>query len=188
MKLMLFGLLVFLGAHAFTTMRTARASVIARIGEAPYKILYAVVSIIGILMVGYGFAAWRAEGSPQLWYPPLWTKHLAIPLMLIASISVVAAYPPTHIRVWLKHPMLIGIKIWALAHLLANGDLAGIVLFGAVLAWAAWSRVSMKWRPAPVYPEPKWFADGVAVVVGFMLFIFLAEFFHPYGIGIAVLP
>ena len=86
--------------------------------------------------------------------------------MLFASICVIAAYPPTHIRVWLKHPMLVGVKIWALAHLLANGDLAGIILFTTVLAWAVWSRISMKWRPAPSYPAPKWVADGVAVAAG----------------------
>jgi uncharacterized membrane protein len=147
MKLMLFGLLVFLGAHAFTTMRVARAGVVARIGEGPYKGLYSLVSIAGIVMIGYGFAAWRAEGSPQLWYPPLWTKHLAILLMLFASISVVAAYPPT-----------------------------------------VWSRISMKWRPAPAYPAPKWAADGVAIVAGCVLFVLLAKLFHPYVVGLEVLP
>ena len=188
MKLMLLGLLVFIGAHVFTTMRVARAGVVARIGEGPYKGLYSLVSIAGLFMIGYGFAIWRAEGSPQLWYPPLWTKHLAILLVLFASICVIAAYPPTHIRVWLKHPMLVGVKIWALAHLLANGDLAGIILFGTVLAWAVWSRISMKWRPAPPYPAPKWVADGVAVVAGCVLFLFLAKLFHPYVIGLEVLP
>ena len=187
MKLMLLGLLVFLGAHAFTTMRVARAGLVAKIGEGPYKGLYSLVSIVGVVMVGYGFATWRAEGPPQLWYPPIWTKHLAAALMLLASISVSAAYPPTHIRIWLKHPMLVGVKTWALAHLLANGDLAGMILFAAVLAWAVWSRISMKWRPAPVYPEPKWAADAVAVVVGLVLFLLLAELFHPYVVGLRVL-
>jgi uncharacterized membrane protein len=188
MKLMLLGLLVFLGAHVFTTMRVARAGVVAKIGEGPYKGLYSLVSVSGLFMIGYGFALWRAEGSPQIWYPPLWTKHLALLLVFFASICVVAAYPPTHIRVWLKHPMLVGVKIWALAHLIANGDLAGIVLFSAVLAWAVWSRISMKWRPAPEYPAPKWVADGVAVVVGGVLFLFLAKLFHPIVVGLQVLP
>jgi uncharacterized membrane protein len=188
MKLMLFGLLVFLGAHAFTTLRVARAGVVAKIGEGPYKGLYSLVSIAGLIMLGYGFAAWRAEGSLQLWYPPLFTKHLASLLMLFASICFVAAYPPTHIRIWLKHPMLVSVKTWALAHLLANGDLAGIVLFAAVLAWAVWSRISMKWRPAPIYPTPKWAADGVAIVGGCVLFLLLAKLFHPYVVGLQVLP
>jgi uncharacterized membrane protein len=188
MKLMLLGLLVFIGAHAFTTMRVARAGVVAKIGEGSYKVLFSLVSIAGLVMVGYGFAAWRGEGSPQLWYPPLWTKHLASLLMLFASICVIAAYPPTHIRVWLKYPVIVGIKIWALAHLIANGDLAGIVLFGVVLAWAVWSRISRKWRPAPVYPAPKWAADGVAIVAGCVLFLLLAKYFHPYVIGLQVMP
>jgi uncharacterized membrane protein len=72
MKLMLLGLLIFLGTHVFTTMRVARAGIVAKIGEGPYKILYSVVSIAGHVMLGYGFAALRAEGSPQLWYPPFW--------------------------------------------------------------------------------------------------------------------
>ena len=188
MKLMLLGLLVFLGTHAFTTMRVARAGVVAKIGEASYRVLYSVVSIVGVVMIGWGFAAWHAEGSPQLWYPPLWTKHLAIALMLFASICFAAAYPPTHIRIWLKHPMLVGIKTWAVAHLIANGDLAGIVLFGTVLAWAVWSRISMKWRPASVYPAPRWVADAVALVGGGVLFVLLAALFHPYVVGLKVLP
>lgn len=188
MKLMLLGLLVFLGMHVFTTMRVARAGVVAKIGEGPYKILYSVVSIAGLVMLGYGFAAWHTEGSPQLWYPPFWMKHIAMPLVLFACICIPSAYAPTHLRVWLKHPMLVGVKSWAFAHLLVNGDLAGIVLFGAVLAWAVWSRISMKWRPAPVYPRPKWQADIGTIIAGFLLFALLGYVFHPYVVGVPVLP
>jgi uncharacterized membrane protein len=184
MKLMLFGLLVFLGVHVFTTMRVGRAGLIAKIGEGPYKGLYSLVSIAGLFMIGYGFGAWRAEGSPQIWYPPVWAKHIAMPLMLFASICIPSSYAPTHLRVWLKHPMLVGVKTWALAHLLANGDLAGMVLFGAVLAWAVFSRISQKWRPAPVYPAPKWQADVLTIIAGFLLFLFLVFIFHPYVIGV----
>jgi uncharacterized membrane protein len=140
--------------------------------------------VAGLVMTAYGFGAWRAEGSPQLWYPPLWAKHLAMPLMLFASICIPAAYAPTHLRVWLKHPMLVGVKTWALAHLIANGDLAGIVLFAAVLAWAVISRISQKWRLPFSQPEPKWQADVVTVIAGFLLFLFLIFIFHPYVIGV----
>ena len=188
MKLMLLGLLVFLGAHVFTTMRVARAGVVARIGEGPYKGLYSLVSIAGVIMIGYGFAVWRAEGSPQLWYPPLWTKHLAILLMLFASICVVAAYPPTHIRVWLKHPMLVGVKIWALAHLIANGDLGGMLLFGAFLAWAVYDRIAVKRRGDLGAPRGSSFtpADGINLVVGTIAYIAMI-FLHPYLIGVSVI-
>jgi len=188
MKLMLLGLLVFLGTHLFTAMRVARAGVIARIGEGPYKILYSVLSIAGIVMAAYGFGAWRAEGPPQLWVPPVWTKHLAMPLVLFACICITSAYPPTHLRVWLKHPMLVGVKTWALAHLLANGDLAGIVLFGSILLWAVLSRISQKWRPAFSYPEPRLRADIIATTMGFILFLLLGYVFHPRVVGIGVLP
>ena len=188
MKLMLLGLLIFLGTHFFTTMRVARAGIVAKIGEGPYKILYSVISIVGLVMAAYGFAAWRAEGSPQLWFPPVWTKHLAIPLVLFASICITSAYPPTHLRVWLKHPMLVGVKTWALAHLIANGDLAGIVLFGSILIWAVWSRISQKWRPALVYPAPRLRADIIATVMGLILFWLLGTVFHLRVVGLSVLP
>jgi len=188
MKLMLLGLLVFLGTHLFTTMRVARAGVIAKIGESPYKIIYALISIIGVVMVGYGFGAWRSAGSPQLWFPPVWMKHLAILLVLFACICITSAYPPTHLRVWLKHPMLVGVKTWAVAHLIANGDLAGIVLFTAVLAWAVISRISQKYRPAPIYPEPRLRADIIATAMGLILFWFLGTYFHPIVVGLSVLP
>jgi uncharacterized membrane protein len=188
MRLMLLGLLIFLGTHLFTTMRVARAGVIAKIGEAPYKILYSLISIAGVIIAGYGFAAWRAEGSPQLWFPPVWAKHLAIPLVLFACICITSAYPPTHLRVWLKHPMLVGVKTWAVAHLIANGDLAGIVLFTSVLAWAVFSRISQKWRPVFSYPEPRLRADIIATVMGLILFWFLAYVFHPRVVGLSVLP
>jgi uncharacterized membrane protein len=188
MKLMLLGLLVFLGTHLFTTMRVARAGVIAKTGEVPYKIIYSLISIIGVVMVGYGFAAWRSAGSPQLWFPPVWAKHLALLLVLFACICITSAYPPTHLRVWLKHPMLVGVKTWAVAHLIANGDLAGIVLFTAVLAWAVISRISQKYRPAPRYPEPRLRADIIATAMGLILFWLLGTYFHPHVVGLSVLP
>jgi uncharacterized membrane protein len=188
MKLMLLGLLIFLGTHLFTTMRVARAGMIAKIGEGPYKILYSVLSAIGLVMAAYGFGAWRAEGSMQLWFPPVWTKHLAIPLVLFACICITSAYPPTHLRIWLKHPMLVGVKTWALAHLMANGDLAGIVLFGSVLLWAVTSRISQKWRPPFSYPEPRLLADFIATAMGLILFWWLGTYFHPRVVGLSVLP
>jgi uncharacterized membrane protein len=188
MKLMLLGLVVFIGSHVFTTMRVARAGAIEKLGEASYKIIYSLIAIAGIWMIGKGFAEWRAAGSPQLWYPPIWTKHLAMPLVLFAAICMPSAYAPTHLRVWLKHPMLVGIKTWATAHLLANGDLAGIVLFGSILAWAVYARISQKRRPAPSYPAPKWQADIGTVIAGLILFALLGYVFHPYVVGVPVLP
>ncbi|MDO8534329.1 MAG: NnrU family protein [Xanthobacteraceae bacterium] len=189
MTLMLAGLFVFIAAHGFTTLRGPRTAVIARIGEGPYKILYALVSIAGVLMIGYGFGAWRARGPVELWYPPVWTRHIAMALMLFASIAMVATYAPGRIKAALKHPMLVAVKAWAVAHLLANGDFATIVLAVVVLAWAVFARISMKWRePAAPVAATGWIGDAVALVGGLALYAFLAYLLHPYVIGVPVLP
>ena len=188
MLLMLAGLVVFIGTHVFTTQRGARAALIARIGEGPYKILYSLVSIVGLFMVGYGYGAWRAEGPAQLWFPPLWMRHVSLLLMIPAAILFVAAYVPSHIRVWLKHPMLAAIKIWALVHLLSNGDIATIVLTLAVLVWAVYARISMKRREVAPKPAPRGLVgDVIAVFAGLALYLFLLYIFHPYVVGVSAI-
>jgi uncharacterized membrane protein len=187
MYLMLLGLAIFLGAHAFTAMRGRRAAMIARIGEGPYKGLYSLVSLVGLALIAWGFAAWRADGSLLIWSPPIWTRHLALVLMLAASILLVATYVPSHIRTRLKHPMLVAIKIWAVAHLLANGDAATMLLAVAVLAWAVFARISMKRRDEPPKPAPSgWAGDAAAIAGGLVVFLLLAYLFHPYVIGVPV--
>ena len=189
MILMLAGLLVFIAAHGFTTQRGARAGLIAKIGEGPYKLIYSAVSIAGLLMIGYGYGAWRAQGPVELWHPPVWMRHLALLLMLFASIALAAAYAPGRIKAALKHPMLVAIKLWALAHLLANGDVATIVLALTVLAWAVYTRISMKWRePAAPVATTGWIGDAAALVGGLAIYAFLAYLFHPYVVGVPVLP
>jgi uncharacterized membrane protein len=187
--LLILGMAVFFAAHVFTTMRERRAALIARIGEGAYKGLYSLVSLLGLLLIAYGFGLWRAAGAPQLWYPPVWTKHIALVLVPIAAILIVAAYVPSHLRTRLRHPMLTGVKLWALAHLLANGDLPGIVLFGGFLAYAVFDRIAVKERAAPVPPAPAgWQGDVIAVAGGLALFLFFGYVFHPYVVGVPVIP
>ena len=181
------GLVVFLGAHVFVSMRGRRAALISRIGRGPYLGLFALVSVIGLLLIGYGFARYRAEGIIPLWYPPAWTRHIVVALMWPASIAIVAAYIPGDIKRVLKHPMLVGVKIWAFAHLCANGDIGGIVLFGSVLAWAVYDRISLKRRSdagAPPIPIGGWRNDIIAIVVGTILYLALGLVFHPIVIGL----
>jgi uncharacterized membrane protein len=181
------GLVVFLGAHVFTSMRGQRAALIARIGEGPYKGLFSVVAIIGVVLLGYGFARYRAEGLIPIWYPPPWTRHIVVALMWPASIAVVAAYIPGDIKRVLKHPMLVGVKLWAIAHLCANGDLGGIILFGSVLLWAGYDRMTLKRRSdpgAPPIPIGGRRNDIVAIVVGTILYLALGFVFHPIVIGL----
>jgi uncharacterized membrane protein len=181
------GLVVFLGAHVFVSLRNERAALISRIGRGPYVGLFALVSIVGLMLIGFGFARYRAEGLIPVWYPPAWTRQIVVALMWPASIAVVAAYIPGDIKRVLKHPMLVGVKIWAFAHLCANGDLGGMILFGSVLAWAVYDRITLKRRSdpgAPPIPVGGRRNDIIAVVVGTILYLALGFVFHPIVIGL----
>jgi uncharacterized membrane protein len=187
LALEILGLVVFLGTHVFVTMRDHRAAVVARIGEWRYRGLFSLVSIVGIVLIGYGFAAYRAAGPIMMWYPPGWTRHIVVALMWPASICVAAAYIPGNIKRVLKHPMLVGVKTWAFAHLCANGDLGGIILFGSVLAWAVYDRITLKHRKdagAPPIPVGGAKNDIIAIVVGTIIYLALGFVFHPVVIGV----
>ncbi len=183
------GLIVFLGAHVFATMRDRRTVLVARIGEWPYRGLFSAVSIAGIVLIAYGFASYRAAGFITVWSPPAWTRHIVEILMWPASIMIVAAYIPGNIKRVLKHPMLAGVKTWAFAHLCANGDLGGMILFGAVLAWAVYDRITLKHRSdagAPPIPMGGSVNDLIAIVVGTLVYFALGFVFHPVVIGVPV--
>jgi uncharacterized membrane protein len=187
LALEILGLLIFLGTHVFVSMRDRRAALVARIGEGPYRGLFSLVSIVGIVLIGYGFATYRAAGPIMLWYPPGWTRHIVVALMWPASILVAAAYIPGNIKRVLKHPMLVGVKTWAFAHLCANGDLGGIVLFGSVLAWAVYDRITLKRRKdagAPPIPVGGSRNDIIAIVIGTIIYLALGFVFHPIVIGV----
>ncbi|MEA3023490.1 MAG: hypothetical protein QOK01_2342 [Alphaproteobacteria bacterium] len=189
LAVLLLGLAVFLGAHVFVTRRAARAALIVRIGEWPYKGLFALVSILGLALIVWGFADYRAAGLIMVWSPPAWTRHLTVALMWPATICVTAAYIQGDIKRILKHPMLVGIKLWAVAHLIANGDLGAIILFGSVLAWAVYDRITLKRRSdpgAPPIPIGGRTNDVIAVVVGTILYLALGFVFHPLVIGVPV--
>ncbi len=181
------GLIVFLGAHVFVSMRGEREALIKRLGRGPYLGLFSLVSIVGLVLIGYGFARYRAEGMIPLWYPPAWTRQIVVALMWPASIAVLAAYIPGDIKRVLKHPMLVGVKLWAFAHLCANGDVGGIILFGSVLAWAVYDRITLKRRTdpgAPPIPAGGRRNDIIAIIVGTVLYLALGFVFHPIVIGL----
>jgi len=187
---MILGLVLFLGAHTFTTRREARAQAIASMGEGGYKIVYALVSAVGLALIVWGFAHYRASEWIQIWTPPKALKHLNVLLMLPAVILVVASYIRGRIYVTLKHPMLAGVKLWAFGHLLSNGDLGGIILFGAFLAWAVYDRISLKRRTdagAPPIPVGGIGNDLIAVAVGVVAYLALGFAFHPVVIGVPVM-
>jgi len=189
LAILVVGLAVFLGVHSLVPQRPARAAAIARLGEWPYKALFSLLSLAGLVLIGVGFARYRASGLIELWSPPTWTRHIAVALMWPAFICITAAYVPGNLRSALRHPMLVGVKLWALAHLIANGDLGSIVLFGALLAWAVYDRVSLKYRSdagAPPIPAGGRRNDIIAIVVGTILYLAFGLVFHPLWIGVAV--
>ena len=183
------GLVLFIGAHVFVTMRDQRAALIGRIGEWPYKGSLALVSAIGLILIGYGFGEYRATDWIDVWHPPRWTYYITQFLMWPASIFVVAAYIRGNIWRTLKHPMLVGVKTWAVAHLISNGDLGSILLFGSFLLWAGYDRMTLKHRAdagAPTIPAGGHRNDIIALVVGTALYVLLGLVFHPLVVGRAV--
>jgi len=191
--LLILGLVIFLGMHGFSMARGSRAALIARVGEGPYKGLYSLVSLIGIVLIAVGYGQYRAGGYIPVWDPPVWTRHLALLLVWIAFICVFAAYLPGHIKARLKHPMLAGVKIWAFAHLLANGDLGSILLFGSILVWAVLARISAKRRDVAAQhggtaAPAGWRNDLLAVLVGTVVYLAFVFWLHPWLIGVPVLP
>lgn len=189
LSVMIAGLVLFLGIHLVTTRRELRGRLVASMGEGGYKIGFSLVSAAGLALIVWGFATYRATGWIDVWSPPRMMKHITEALMLPAVILVVASYIRGRIYATLKHPMLAGVKLWAFAHLLANGDLGSIILFGSVLAWAVFDRISLKHRAdagAPPIPVDGVRNDVVAVVVGVVAYLALGGLFHPYVIGVPV--
>ena len=188
MVMMLLGLVVFVGTHVVASMRGLRARLIASVGEGPYKGYFSLLAAGGVALTAYGYLLWRASGPAVIWDPPLALRHVTLLLMLLASIVGVSAFVPSHIRTALKHPLLVAVKTWAFAHLLANGDAASMVLFGAVLAWAVYDGIAMARRGTKIPPAPAgWTGDALAVGGGVVLYAFLAFLFHPYVIGVPVM-
>jgi uncharacterized membrane protein len=147
------------------------------------------VSLAGLILIAYGFGQYRATGWIDVWSPPRWTYYVTQLLMWPASICVVAAYSRGNIWRTLKHPMLVGVKTWAIAHLMSNGDLGSIVLFGTFLAWAVYDRITLKHRTdpgAPAIPVGGRRNDTIALVGGTILYLALGFIFHPIVVGVAV--
>ena len=145
MTLLVIGLVLFLAVHAFSMARDAREAAVARLGVGGYRAVYSVVSILGLGLIVWGYGVYRAGGYIPVWDPPVALRHLAL-LLLAPVFPLLSVGRNSLIRAKTRHPMLLAIKIWAFAHLLANGDLGSILLFGSILAWAVVARISVKSR------------------------------------------
>ena len=186
------GLAIFFGVHSIRIVAPAwRDRMVARLGAGGWKTVYSVASIVGFVLIVGGYAAARIAPDPVIVYqPPTWLRHVAFLLMLPVFPLLVAAYVPGRIKAAVKHPMLAATKAWALAHLLANGMLHDVLLFGGFLAWAVLDRISAGKRPQPAAsgaPGPIR-NDVIAVVAGLVLYAIFVAWGHTRLIGIALMP
>lgn len=189
MTLLILGLALFFGVHSTRIFADDwRSATIARVGEMPWKGIYSLLSIASfvLLVVGYG----AARQSPiALFAPPVWTRHVAALLTIPAFVLLVAAFVPGNaIKRAIGHPMLAGVKVWALAHLLANGTLADLLLFGTFLAWAVLGFIAARRRDraaATTYPAGPGSRTAITVVVGLVAWAVFAFALHRPLIGVA---
>jgi len=188
MTLLLAGLIVFLGCHSVRIFAEPwRTAQIQRRGPKGWKGLYTLVAIAGFALVVWGYGAARLEPT-VLYVPPLWTRHVAALLTVPAFILLAAAYVPgTRIKAWIGHPMVAGVKVWAFAHLLANGTLADVALFGSFLAWAIADFVAARRRDranGTVYVAGPLSRDAAAVAIGLAAWAVFAFWLHSLLIGV----
>jgi len=189
MTLLILGLILFLGMHSVRIVAEGwRAAQIAKRGEGAWKGLYTVVSIVGFGLILWGYGQARTE-PVVLWTPQLWARHLAALLMLFSFILLVAAYVPKNgIKSWLHHPMVLGVKVWALAHLLANHTLADLLLFGSFLLWAVLDFRAARQRDRAantVYPRGTLAGTLTTLVVGVLVWAAFAFWAHAWLFGVS---
>ncbi|MGL4439159.1 MAG: NnrU family protein [Bosea sp. (in: a-proteobacteria)] len=191
MLILILGLVLFLGTHALTMASGPRAELKTRLGEGGFKGVYTALSLLGFVLIIYGFGVYRAGAWVEVWQPPVWTRHLALLLMLPVFVLFLSNKSGGMIEAIVKHPLLLATKIWATAHLLANGDLGSTLLFGSFLAWAVMARISLKRRAGvnvPAAPTGFTQRDWIAIGAGLVLWFAFARWLHPWLIGVAVWP
>jgi uncharacterized membrane protein len=187
MMMLVAGLLIFLGVHSLSIVNhPLRDRLATRLGPWGWRAAFSVVALLGLVLIIHGYGAARLD--PVLVYaPPTWLRHVSLLLLVFIFPLLLAAYLPGRISRATRHPMLLATKIWAFAHLLANGMLHDIVLFGAFLAWAVADRISLKRRsspPAPAAPQSA-MNDVIAVVAGLGLYVWFVMHGHAWLFGVA---
>ena len=189
MSLLILGLIIFLSSHSLAIVAPEpRARLIARLGENGFKAVYSIVALAGFVLICYGFGLARQD-PVVLYTPPHWLRHVAFLFMLPVFPLLYAANLPGRIQTVAKHPMLAAVKFWALAHLLANGRLDDLLLFGGFLAWAVLDRISLKRRPPKLLrmaPARPW-NDALAVVLGLATYVFFILWAHVRLFGVSPL-
>ena len=189
MSLLIVGLVLFIGVHSLSIVAPAiRAGFVARLGAGPWKALHGLIALAGLVLVVVGFGA--ARTAPLVLYTsPRWLHWLAVILMVLVFPLLFASILGGRIRTTLQHPLLLAIKTWAFAHLLANGTLPDVLLFGSFLAWAVAARMSLKHRAArgvATAPAGR-FNDLIVVALGIGLYAAFLWGVHRWLFGVAPL-
>ena len=189
MTILIVGIIILNGINFVPAFADLRDSLMARLGRHGYRALFSVVSLLGLALVVWGFAK---APVVQIWAPPVWTRHLALLLMLPVFPLLFAAYLQGKIKAKVRHPMLAAIKFWALAHLIANGDLASIILFGSFLAYAVVDRILVKRRGGAelvlaVSEAEARRNDLISLGAGLALYVAFLFWLHPLLIGVSPL-
>jgi uncharacterized membrane protein len=190
MSILIAGLIIFLGLHSVRIVADSwRTQKLLQWGEGAWKGAYSVVSLVGFVMICWGYGLARQQ-PVVLWVPPVATRHIAALLMLLAIVMLVAAYVPGNaIKSKLHHPMTLSVKTWAVAHLLANGNLADVLLFGAFLLWSVACFIAARKRDRAartVYAAGKTLPTLITVAIGLVAYIGFAVYLHKWLIGVSV--
>jgi len=189
MTVFILGLLVFFSTHSISLLAPGlRQSAIDRIGPKAWRSLYSLISIAGLILLIWGYGLARLDPI-VVWQPPSWTRHVTMTLMLFVFPMMLSAYLPGRIKATLKHPMLAAVKLWALAHLISNGTLADMLLFGVFLGWAVVERIAAKHRPLTIdlAATAKPLNDVLAVLLGLLLYGAFLGYLHLKLIGVSPL-
>lgn len=186
MWILIIGLVVFFGVHSVRMVAPGfRAARIGTMGEMGWKGVYSLAALVGLALIVWGWMQYRPE-APEVFAPPEWGRHLTSLLVLLAFIFNFATYaPPGYIRRTVRHPFLLAIAMWALGHLLVNGDLASLIVFGAFFAYTIANAVAVTLRGDATPQAVSWRGDAIAVVAGVAGFALFAFVLHPLMFDIA---
>lgn len=188
MTLLILGLVLFLGIHSLGFLAPGlRAGLVGRLGENGWKGVAGLVGLIGFVLIVWGYGQARIAPVP-LWAPPVWTRHLGLLIMLPVFPLLLAMGLPGRIQSAVGHPMVTAVIFWAIAHLIANGNLADVALFGAFLVWSVADRISFLFRPAtPVPGAPGKYNDLIAIALGLALYLGFLFGLHAWLFGVSPL-
>lgn len=181
------GLVVFFGIHCIRIVAPAFREQQLAANEGRWKGIYSLVSLVGLGLIIWGWWLYRGE-APQVFDPPSWGRHVAMLLVLLGFILVASGNMPAgYIKSWVQHPFLTGIFLWALGHLLANGDMAGLLLFGSFLVYTVVDRIAVAMRPVPGPEFVSVRYDVIAIVSGAVLYAIFVFFLHGWLFGVSPL-